>query len=296
MRDMTLGDRIEIKLYAYADGSGNGEPRSMTLGEARSFIREGSDTDLVDALVRLASSGFVSLDKWVPNENRFVSFGEFPNVRSFFYGPPFGAFRAAVTASGRHDFEHRTPPERRPSSQKADPSPPIKENERWKIIRTLTEGGQGQLFLVSDTTNRIQSTCVLKRLKNITSEERRSRFTREVEATQRIRHPNVLRVHDDGCSGAHHRRDSRCPCRWRHSPRPETCEHIVPGRRNSCRCRFWNLPYRGRAACNRLRRRGRLAKLHRSGNGIRAAQSRRRFRSDRCLQPWQSHLLDAVGR
>ncbi|MGD0307120.1 MAG: serine/threonine-protein kinase [Candidatus Acidiferrales bacterium] len=196
MRDMTLGDRIEIKLYAYADGSGNGEPRSMTLGEARSFIREGSDTDLVDALVRLASSGFVSLDKWVPNENRFVSFGEFPNVRSFFYGPPFGAFRAAVTASGRHDFEHRTPPERRPSSQKADPSPPIKENERWKIIRTLTEGGQGQLFLVSDTTNRIQSTCVLKRLKNITSEERRSRFTREVEATQRIRHPNVLRVHD----------------------------------------------------------------------------------------------------
>src|SRR5450631_3200214 len=34
-------------------------------------------------------------------------------------------FRAAVTASGRHDFEHRTRPERQPnSSQKTDPSPP----------------------------------------------------------------------------------------------------------------------------------------------------------------------------
>jgi hypothetical protein len=197
MREMTLGDRIEMKLYAYADGVGKGETRSMTVGEGRSFIQEGTDADFIDALVRLESNGFVSLDKWVASENRFVLYSEFPNARSFFYGPPFGAFRAAVTASGRHDFEHRTRPERQPnSSQKTDPSPPLKERERWKIIRTLTEGGQGQLFLVSDTTNRIEQTCVLKRLKNITSEERRSRFAREVAATQRINHPNVLRVYD----------------------------------------------------------------------------------------------------
>ncbi len=194
---MTLGDTIEIKIYGHADGPAKGQPRSTTIADLRNLFEGSTDTDVIDALTRLESSGFVNLDKWVDRENRFVSCGEFSDKRNFFYGPPFGPFRIAVTATGRQDFEHRSESLSRPRSSKNAASEPVAgAPERWKIMESLSEGGQGRIFLVSDTSKQIQETCVLKRLKNVSSEDRRARFSREVAAIQRINHLNVLRVYD----------------------------------------------------------------------------------------------------
>jgi serine/threonine protein kinase len=60
----------------------------------------------------------------------------------------------------------------------------------WKTEKTLAEGGQGQIFLV--TRNEVQA--VLKRLKNTANQERLSRFRREIEVGQRLTHPYIARV------------------------------------------------------------------------------------------------------
>jgi len=71
---------------------------------------------------------------------------------------------------------------------------------RWEIIEPLGEGGQGQAFVVRDTqisTNN-PPRFVLKRLKN---PKRLDRFRREVEATIKLNHPNILKIidHDLKC-------------------------------------------------------------------------------------------------
>lgn len=63
--------------------------------------------------------------------------------------------------------------------------------ERWTIVQTVGEGGQGQVFEVEDAQggpNRI-----LKRLKNI---KRLERFAAELKAIQLIDHPNVIKLVD----------------------------------------------------------------------------------------------------
>jgi hypothetical protein len=72
--------------------------------------------------------------------------------------------------------------------------PKVKKNvygERWTTVRTVGEGGQGQVFEVADAQggpNRI-----LKRLKNI---NRLKRFADELKAIQSIDHPNVIKLID----------------------------------------------------------------------------------------------------
>jgi serine/threonine protein kinase len=67
------------------------------------------------------------------------------------------------------------------------------------MVRSLAEGGQGQVFLVHDTTESDAAPFVLKRLKNL---KRLDLFEREVNATRAINHPNILRVIDFDLSGS----------------------------------------------------------------------------------------------
>src|SRR5438876_7823212 len=66
---------------------------------------------------------------------------------------------------------------------------------RWKWIRDLREGGQGQTFVVRRADGADDLEYVLKRLKN---PNRINRFEREVNACMRLEHPNVLRIIDYG--------------------------------------------------------------------------------------------------
>lgn len=64
---------------------------------------------------------------------------------------------------------------------------------RWKTVGNLTEGGQAVIFLVEDTTKEYESPCVLKRIKD---PKRRGRFKAEIEAGERLSHPNIMPIID----------------------------------------------------------------------------------------------------
>lgn len=67
---------------------------------------------------------------------------------------------------------------------------------KWKVVKSIGEGGQARVFRVTDSSGVSSEDRVLKRLKNVDNAERRERFKREIEATQAIEHPNVLRILD----------------------------------------------------------------------------------------------------
>ena len=70
---------------------------------------------------------------------------------------------------------------------------------RWEIVESLSEGGQGRTFIVRDAQNPTDGPkYVLKRLKN---PKRLDRFRREVEATLILDHPNILKVIDHDLDG-----------------------------------------------------------------------------------------------
>ena len=68
--------------------------------------------------------------------------------------------------------------------------------EKWQRIRSLTAGGQGEIFLVKRKDSEQEELFVQKRLKNTSSVERRTRFKREIESTAKLEHPNILRIVD----------------------------------------------------------------------------------------------------
>ncbi|MEW6668437.1 MAG: serine/threonine-protein kinase [Thermodesulfobacteriota bacterium] len=72
-------------------------------------------------------------------------------------------------------------------------------SNRWKVIRSLGEGGQAHTFLVEDTISAGSGQFVLKRLKNI---DRLDRFEREIEAVRKLAHPNILPLIDQDLSGS----------------------------------------------------------------------------------------------
>src|SRR5262249_34060043 len=62
---------------------------------------------------------------------------------------------------------------------------------RWEVVESLGEGGQAHTFVVRDTNDTAdQGRSVLKRLKD---PKRTSRFLKEIGATKRLDHPNVVR-------------------------------------------------------------------------------------------------------
>jgi serine/threonine protein kinase len=64
---------------------------------------------------------------------------------------------------------------------------------KWKVVRSLSEGGQGYLFLVQDTTTDGEQVSVLKRLKN---PKRLDLFEREVKVASLLSSSNILRIKD----------------------------------------------------------------------------------------------------
>lgn len=68
--------------------------------------------------------------------------------------------------------------------------------ERWQVIESLGEGGQGWVYRVRDARaacGNPNATFVLKRLKN---HARIARFKREIEASARLEHPGICRAAD----------------------------------------------------------------------------------------------------
>jgi len=68
-------------------------------------------------------------------------------------------------------------------------------DNRWLFIKNIGAGGQGSIALVSDNTGEIPGELALKRLINADSQERRARFEREINALEKLAHPNILRIH-----------------------------------------------------------------------------------------------------
>ncbi len=65
--------------------------------------------------------------------------------------------------------------------------------DRWEIVESLGQGGQGQTFLVKDIKGQGETLYVLKRLINV---NRIERFKREIEAVRNLAHPNILQLID----------------------------------------------------------------------------------------------------
>src|SRR5262249_13153317 len=64
---------------------------------------------------------------------------------------------------------------------------------RWKVIKSLNEGGQGWLYLVEDTSDIVKGTYALKRLKH---KERVARFRTEVFALKKLQHDRIIKLID----------------------------------------------------------------------------------------------------
>ena len=64
---------------------------------------------------------------------------------------------------------------------------------RWEIIASLAQGGQGEVFRVKDRWGEYEGDLALKRVLN---PKRHDRFRGEVEAIKRLSHPNIVRLID----------------------------------------------------------------------------------------------------
>ncbi len=65
--------------------------------------------------------------------------------------------------------------------------------DRWEIVESLGEGGQGYIFKVRDLTSDGRDLYVLKRLKN---PARVDRCQKEIEACRKLQHPGIAPVLD----------------------------------------------------------------------------------------------------
>lgn len=76
---------------------------------------------------------------------------------------------------------------------------------RYSNLGSIAGGGQGDIFRVRDTLDPAKTEYALKRLRNV---ERCARFKLEIEALQKIDHPNVMKIIDhsgDPVSGTDHK-------------------------------------------------------------------------------------------
>ena len=64
---------------------------------------------------------------------------------------------------------------------------------RWRILESLSEGGQGHVFLVTESGSDGRERFILKRFKN---PKRIERTRREIVVTEELEHPNIVRFID----------------------------------------------------------------------------------------------------
>ncbi len=67
--------------------------------------------------------------------------------------------------------------------------------QKWTRVRDLVEGGQGHTYVVMRSDGSERTEYVLKRLKNSKREEY---FQREIQACEKLNHPNVLKIIEHG--------------------------------------------------------------------------------------------------
>ena len=61
----------------------------------------------------------------------------------------------------------------------------------WESVRTIGQGGQGQIHVVHDSTGKRKGEFALKRLLN---QKRSDRFQQEVAALEGLDHRGILRI------------------------------------------------------------------------------------------------------
>ena len=67
--------------------------------------------------------------------------------------------------------------------------------KQWGLVRDLDEGGQGHAYVVQHSKGSDEAEYVLKRLKNA---KRKEYFEREIQACERLSHPNILKIVEHG--------------------------------------------------------------------------------------------------
>ena len=65
---------------------------------------------------------------------------------------------------------------------------------KWKFVKSLGEGGQAHTYLVEST----ETPGLMGAAKRLKNKDREPRFRQEIEALQRLEHPNILRLLDLG--------------------------------------------------------------------------------------------------
>ncbi len=78
----------------------------------------------------------------------------------------------------------------------------IPKDLRWELTgKTLGEGGQAQVFLVKDKNAEYDGVWALKALKRGEPGQAYERFSREVAAIKKLRHPNIISIIDSSAQG-----------------------------------------------------------------------------------------------
>ena len=65
--------------------------------------------------------------------------------------------------------------------------------DRWKVVSTISAGGQGDVYRVTDATGELAGEWALKRLRR---KDRIGRFRQEIEILRRLRHDNIITIVD----------------------------------------------------------------------------------------------------
>lgn len=71
----------------------------------------------------------------------------------------------------------------------------------YELLRELHRGGQGTVYLAMQTSTRRQVALKLLHASASSAASDRSRFRREVDLLARLRHPNIVAIHDSGVAG-----------------------------------------------------------------------------------------------
>ena len=69
---------------------------------------------------------------------------------------------------------------------------------RFRVLRRLGDGGQGSVFLVDDEESHERRALKLLHGDELPGQRMRERFNREFDICRRLRHPNLVRVHERG--------------------------------------------------------------------------------------------------
>ena len=100
---------------------------------------------------------------------------------------PDSAARAARDAAGRDV-----------TTRQDRPAPPLPRIEGYEILRELTHGGQGVVYLAVQRSTKRKVAIKVLLAGRYASRSARHRFEREIELVASLKHPNIIAVFDSG--------------------------------------------------------------------------------------------------